>query len=94
MTIRGKLLLLAAGVTALMVVMVGVVTYNSYQMLNRQVNTAGAEMIQDRALQVDLYFDRLSAVAQAAQRMSQMAEKLKTLIGRFKHDSSTLSLKG
>jgi methyl-accepting chemotaxis protein len=34
------------------------------------------------------------SVAQEAQRMSQMAEKLKTLIGRFKHDSSTLSLKG
>jgi len=66
LTIRGNLLLLAAGVTALMMVMVGVVAYNSYQMLNRQVNTAGAEMIQDRALQVDLYFDRLSAVAQAA----------------------------
>ncbi|MCX7828724.1 MAG: methyl-accepting chemotaxis protein [Thermanaerothrix sp.] len=66
MSIRRKLFLLALGAAALMALMVAAVAFNSYRVLNQQVNTVGMEIIHDRAEAVDQYFDRLSAIAEAA----------------------------
>ncbi|EHM09403.1 methyl-accepting chemotaxis protein, partial [Thermanaerovibrio velox DSM 12556] len=76
MSIRRKLFLLALGAAALMALMVAVVAFNSYRVLNQQVNETGLETIKDRAEQIDLYFDRLAAVAQtAAQAAAHEIEK-------------------
>jgi methyl-accepting chemotaxis protein len=66
MSIRRKLFLLAFGAAALMALMVAAVSFNSYRVLNQQVNETGMETIRDRAEQIDLYFDRLAAVAETA----------------------------
>ena len=75
MTIKAKLGLLAAGVVGLLAIMIGLVFFQSRDILNNQVNTTGLETAPNLAQQVNQYLGKLEAIVvntrEAAIRLHQ-----------------------
>ena len=62
LTIKTKLGILAVGVVGLLTVMIGLVYFQSRDILNKQVNTVGLETVQNVAQQVNQYLGKLEAI--------------------------------
>ena len=62
LTIKTKLGILAVGVVGLLAVMIGLVYFQSRDILNKQVNTVGLETVQNVAVQVNQYLGKLEAI--------------------------------
>ena len=75
MTIKAKLGLLAAGVVGLLAIMIGLVFFQSRDILNNQVNATGLEAAPNLAQQVNQYLGKLEAIVvntrEAAIRLHQ-----------------------
>jgi len=64
MTIKAKLGLLAAGVVGLLAIMIGLVFFQSRDILNNQVNATGLEAAPNLAQQVNQYLGKLECFRQ------------------------------
>ena len=75
MTIKAKLLWLAAGVVAALTAMTGLVFFQSRNILNDQVNSVGLETATSCAREVDQFFDKIETIVLGAREAALLVRE-------------------